>query len=127
MEKSNIKEILNDVTLLRFVKKHTANNLQEDNKVAEKKFNLTCGENSLSILDKTHSKLLVTNADFEGEIFTQFSIKQLQDLLDTIGKVEGEGELLIPAKSDMKEMLVRIGNDICVVCPLPAKEKEKKK
>jgi len=122
METQQIKELLNNLNLLRFVKKFTADNLLEDNKLAKEKFNIKTSENSISILDSTATKLLVTNAEFEGEIYTRFNLKQLAELLDTIGK---DGELLIPKNSDLREMIAKVGNDIVVVSPLPKADKKK--
>ena len=122
METSIIKEILNNTTLLRFVKRFTANNLLSDNQKAEK-FNVSIGKNSISILDNTATKLLITNADFKGEEYVSFNLKQLSDLIDVVGK---EGKLIIPANSEMREMICKINNDICIVCPLPKTDKSKK-
>ena len=124
MEMQEIKEILNNLNLLRFVRKHSADNLLDDNKLAKEKFNIKTNENSISVLDSTNTKLFVSNSDFEGEIFTRFNIKQLSELLDTIGKTEGE--LLIPLKSDLREMIAKVGNDVIVVSPLPKADKKKK-
>jgi len=123
METQQIKELLNNLNLLRFVKKFTADNLLEDNKLAKEKFNIKTSENSISILDSTATKLLVTNAEFEGEIYTRFNLKQLAELLDTIGK---DGELLIPKNSDLREMIAKVGNDVVVVSPLPKTDSTKK-
>jgi len=121
-----LKGLLNNLTLLRFIKKHTADNILEDNKMANDKFNITTSDESISVLDKTATKMLITKSDFEGEVFTSFNMKQLTELIDTIGNVEGE--LMIPLKSDMKEMIVKLkDNSVVVVCPLPSKEKVTKK
>jgi len=118
-----LKGLLNNITLLRWVKKYSADKLQEDSKFAEK-FNITSSENSVSILDTTNTKLLVTNAEFSGETFVEFNMKQLSELLDVVGK---EGTLVIPAKSDMREMIAKVGNSLVVICPLPQQEKKAKK
>jgi len=122
METEQIKGLLNNLNLLRFVRKFTADNLLEDNKLAEEKFNIKAGDNSISILDSTATKLLVTNSEFEGEIYTRFNLKQLAELLDTIGK---DGELIIPKNSELREMIARVGNDIVVISPLPKADKTK--
>jgi hypothetical protein len=123
MDTNVIKGWLNNQTLLRWVKKFSANNLLEDNKMANEKFSVTTEDTSISILDKTATKLLITNAEFEGGEYVRFNLEQLNDLIECVGK---KGELIIPAKSKMREMIAQIGNDIVVVCPLPQKEKVKK-
>lgn len=121
MDKSILKEILNNVTLLRWVRKFSANNLLEDNKKAES-FELSAGENSVSIMDKTATKLLVTNSTFEGKVLVKFNLEQLNDLIECVGK---KGELIIPDTKN-REMVAQIGTDIVIVCPLPVKDKSKK-
>lgn len=122
--KEQIKELLNNLTLLRFVRKFSADRLQEDNSFAEK-FNIKTNENSISILDTTQSKLLITNSEFNGEEYSKYNIKQLSELLDTIGTKEGE--LLIPKDSAMGEMICRVNKDIVVVCGLPKSDVKPKK
>jgi len=123
MDTNKLKEILNNLTLLRWVRKFSADNLLEDNTMANEKFKIKTSEDSVSILDTTATKLLVTNAEFDGEEFVRFNLKQLNDLLETIGK---DGELIIPKNSEMKEMIAQVGNNIAVVCPLPKKDTSKK-
>ena len=121
MEKTeNIKKLLNNLTLLKFVKKFSADNLLENNSMAKDKFNITSTDDSISILDTTATKLFVTNAEFKGEEYVRFNLKQLDELLQIVGK---EGELIIPKKSEMREMIAKVGNDIAVVCPLAQQDK----
>jgi hypothetical protein len=125
MEKNNrewLKGLLNNLTLLRWVKKFSSDRLLEDNKMANEKFNISSNENSISILDTTSTKLLVTNSNFKGEEFVRFNMKQLSELIDVVGK---DGELIIPSKSDMREMIAKVGNDMVIVCPLPQQDKKK--
>lgn len=122
MDTNKLKEILNNLTLLRWVRKFTADNLLEDNKMA-KKFNIKASVDSINILDSTATKLLITRAEYDGEELVRFNLKQLNDLLDTIGN---DGELIIPQKSEMNEMIAQVGSNIAVVCPLPKKDNSKK-
>ena len=101
MEKSSLKELLNDTILLKWVKKFSANNLLEDNKMANDKFKIATDKESISILDTTATKLLITKSDFEGEEYVRFNLEQLNDLIECVGK---KGELIIPANSEMKEI-----------------------
>lgn len=119
----NVKELLNNLTLLRFVKKFSADRICENDDFS-KKFNIKANENSISILDTTQSKLLVTNSEFTGEEYCKYNIKQLAELLDTIGTKEGE--LIIPKDSSLGEMICRVDRNLIVVCGLPKSDKPKK-
>lgn len=121
MDRSILKELLNNLTLLRWVKKFSSDNLLEDNKMAKEKFNVSSNENSVSILDSSATKLLVTKAQFEGEEYVTYNLEQLNDLIECVGK---KGTLIIPANKS-KEMIAKVGNDIIIVCPLPQKDKKK--
>lgn len=123
MDINKLKEILNNLTLLRWVRKFSADNLLEDNKMAKEKFKIKTSSDSVSILDTTATKLLVTNAEFDGEELVRFNLKQLDDLINNVGS---NGELIIPKNSEMKEMIAQVGNNIAVVCPLPKKDTSKK-
>ena len=124
MERSSLKELLNDTILLKWVKKFSANNLLEDNKMATDKSKIATDSESISILDTTATKLLVTKSDFEGDEFVRFNLTQLNDLIECVGN---KGELIIPANTEMREMIAKVGNDIIIVCPLPQKDKKSKK
>jgi len=123
MEINKLKEILNNLTLLRWVKKFSADNLLDDNKMAKEKFKIKPSADSVSILDATATKLLITNSEFDGEEIVRFNLNQLNELLETIGK---DGELIIPKNSQMKEMIASVNGNIAVVCPLPKADKSQK-
>jgi len=59
METDKLKQILNNLVLLKWVKKFSADNLLEDNKLAKDKFNIKANDNSVSIMDTTATKLLI--------------------------------------------------------------------
>ncbi len=65
MENQRLKQILNSINLLKFVRKHTADNLLENNDLA-KTFGVKTSENSISILDGNANKLFVSQARFDG-------------------------------------------------------------
>ena len=119
-----MKEILNNLTLLRFVRKFSADGIVENDDFA-KKFNIKANENSISILDTTQSKLLFTNSEFTGEEYCKYNIRQLAELLDTIGTKEGE--LIIPKDSSLGEMICKVDRNLIVVCGLPKSDKPSKK
>jgi len=120
METDKLKNILNNTTLLKWVKKFSADNLLEDNKLAKEKFNVKSTENSVSIMDATATKLFISNANFEGEEIVKFDLKQLSTLIELVGNT---GEVIIP-KSSLNEMIAKVNDDIVVVCPLPKEDKK---
>ena len=113
-----IKNLLNNLTLLRWVKKFSADNLMDDNHLADK-FNIKCNEDSISVGDNTMTKLLVTQARFNGKEYVRYNVKQLKEALDLVGS---EGELII-SEDNNKELFVQIKDTIVVVSPLPQTDK----
>ena len=122
METNKLKEILNNLILLKWVKKFSADNLLEDNKLAKEKFSIKATGNSVSIMDTTATKLFVTHSKFEGEELVRFDLAQLCSLIEIVGK---KGELIIPKNSTLNEMIAEVNEDVVVVCPLPKKEEVK--
>ena len=120
METENLKQILNNLTLLKWVRKFSSDNLLEDNELAKEKFKIKPTDNSISIMDTTATKLFITNSAFEGEELVRFDLAQLGNLIEIVGKT---GELIIPKNSTLKEMIAEVGEDIVVICPLPKTEK----
>ena len=117
----NLKNLLNNMVLLKWVRKYSADNLLDDNTLADK-FSVKCNENSISVGDKTLTKLLVTQARFNGKEFTRYNIKQLKDALDLVGD---SGELIISADNN-NEMFIQVKDTIVVVSPLPKTDTTKK-
>ena len=124
METDKLKQILNNLILLKWVKKFSADNLLEDNKLAKDKFKINSNENSVSIMDTTATKLFITQAEFTGEELVRFDLAQLGQLIEIVGT---KGELIIPKNSEMNEMIAEVDKDVVVVCPLPTKDKVKEK
>lgn len=122
MDTSKIKKLLNNLTLLKWVGKFSADNLLSDNKMAKEKFSIKASEESISVLDPTATKMLVTEAEFSGEEFVRFNLKQLSELLAVTGN---DGELVIPKVTKMKEMIAQVKGNVVVICPLPPKEAKK--
>jgi len=125
MDKNKLKEILNNVVLLKFIKVNSADNLLEDNKLAKEKFGIETSEDSISVMDTTATKMIVTSANFdEKNALVKFNLKQLQSLIDCVGS---SGELIIPkSKSGMNEMIAKVGSTLTIVCPLPKADKSQK-
>jgi len=117
-----VKNLLNNIALLKWVRKYSADNLCDDNKLAEK-FGVKCNEESLSIGDSTMTKLIVTQARFSGKEYTRFNIKQIKPVLDLLSGKEGEGELIVSAENN-NEMFLQIKDTIVIISPLPKTDKE---
>ncbi len=109
-----LKNLLNNVTLLKWVKKFSADNLQADNVLAEK-FGIRCNEESISVGDAALTKLFVTQARFAGKEIVRYNVKQLREALDLVG---AEGELII-AQDNNREMFIQAKDNVVVVSPLP--------
>jgi hypothetical protein len=119
--KESLKNLLNNMVLLKWVKKYSADNLLDDNSLATK-FGVKVNEDSISVGDDTLTKLLVTQARFSGKEFTRYNIKQLKDALEIVG---AEGELIISADNN-NEMFIQVKDTIVVVSPLPKTDTETK-
>ena len=109
-----VKNLLNNLTLLKWVRKFSADNLMDNNKLADK-FHIKCNEESVSVGDNTLTKLLVTQARFDGKEYVRYNVKQLKEALDLVGS---EGELII-SEDNNNELFVQVKDTIVVVSPLP--------
>jgi len=124
MEKNNrswLKNLLNNLVLLKWVRKFSADNLLEDNKLAEK-FGVRCNEESISVGDSTMTKLFVSQARYGGKEFVRYNIKQLKEAVDLVG---AEGELII-SEDNNRELFIQVKDSVVVVSPLPKTDTEKK-
>ena len=113
-----IKTLLNNNILLKWVKKFSADNLQDDNSLAMK-FGVKCNEESISVGDSTLTKLLITSARFSGNEYVRYNVKQLKETLDLVGS---EGELII-SKDNNKELFIQVKDTLVIVSPLPEVDK----
>jgi len=114
-----IKSLLNNVSLLKWVRKFSADNLCDDNSLAEG-FGVKCNEESISVGDTTMTKLIVTQARYNGEEHSRFNFKQIAGLVQILGS---EGELII-GKNDDKNMFLQIKDTVVIVSPLPKSDKK---
>lgn len=112
-----IKGLLNNQILLKWVKKYSADNLTQDNKLAEK-FGIKCSEESISVGDKTFHKLMVTQGRYEGKEYSRYNAKQLKETLDVVGK---ESELVVSA-DESKHLIIQVKDTAVVISPLPASD-----
>ena len=108
-----LQSLLNNLPLLKWVRKFTANKLLDDNTLAEK-FGIATNDDSVSVADSTLTKTLTTHCGFAGKVYTKFSMKQLAEVVRLLGD---KGELII-ADSEHRGMVVQIDDTCVVVCPL---------
>ena len=120
MDRDKIKEILQNLVLLKWIRKFSADNLIDDEKMA-KKFGVKTCDDSICCMDTTATKVIFTKSNFEGEEIVRFSMRQLSSLIDSVGS---SGELIIP-KSKLNEMVWIDGGNVAIVCPLPKSDKAK--
>jgi len=116
-----IKNLLNNLTLLKWVRKFSADNMLDDNSLAEK-FKVKCNEESISVGDSTLTKLLITQARFNGKEYVRYNVKQLKEALDLVGS---EGEMII-SEDNNKELFIQVKDTIVVVSPLPKTDRKEK-
>ena len=116
-----LKNLLNNMILLKWVKKYSADNLLDDNTLANK-FSVKCNEDSISVGDKTLTKLLITQARFNGKEFSRYNIKQLKGALELVGD---DGELIVSSENN-NELFIQVKDTVVVVSPLPKTDTEKK-
>ena len=109
-----IKNLLNNLVLLKWVRKFSADNLLEDNKLAND-FKVKCNEESISVGDKDLTKLLITQARYSGKEFVRYNIKQLKEALELVGS---EGELIV-SEDHKRELFIQVKDTVVVVSPLP--------
>lgn len=120
--RSWLKNLLNNLVLLKWVRKYSADNLLEDNKLADK-FGIKCNEESISVGDSTMTKLFVSQARYGGKEFVRYNIKQLKEAVDLVG---AEGELII-SEDNNRELFIQVKDSVVVVSPLPKADTGEKK
>jgi len=113
-----VKNLLNNLVLLKWVRKFSADNLLDDNKKAEE-FSVKCNTESISVGDKNMLKMLITQARYSGKEFVRYNIKQLKEALDLVGS---EGELII-SEDNNKELFIQIKDSVVIISPLPKEDK----
>jgi hypothetical protein len=111
-----LKGLLNNLPLLKWVKKYSADNLMADNKLATK-WGIKTSDESISIGDQGLVKMLVTNSRYEGSEHIRFNTKHIFEVLKEICK---EGELIISkgADGEAPEMFLQTENSVIVISSL---------
>jgi len=115
-----LKGLLNNLPLLKWVKKYSADNLMADNKLAHK-WGIKTTNESVSIGDKGIVKLLVTNSRYEGSEHVRFNVKHIFEVLKDICK---EGELIVSkgTADQPPEMFLQTENSVIVISSLGASD-----
>lgn len=108
-----IKKLLNNFTLLKWVKKFSADGLQSRD--ISKKFNVKSEDDSISISDANGVKIFFSSAKFDGKVYTIFDIKQIKEVLAMVGD---KGNLIIGDSKDKRLCYVEDGENIIVVAPV---------
>jgi len=129
MEKQNtykknlgwIKSLLNNLTLLKWVRKYTADSMLDDDKMAVK-YDLKTTDETICIPDITNTKLLSTHSRFDGKEYTRFNFKQIAEVIQIVGD---SGECIIRESED-KEMIIQINDTAIILLPLPTADKSNK-
>ncbi len=119
-----VKDLLNNMVLLKWVKKFSADGVQDDNKSAEK-LGITCAEGSISVMDISSIKMLVTQAEFKGEVHNKLSLNQLKEIIDCVGS---DGNVII-TKEKESPVFIQTDNVVVVLAPkvTTGDEEEKEK
>ena len=107
-----IKKILNNSSLLRWVKKFSADGLQE--KCNAETFNVETDDSSISIADTGMVKMFFSPSRFSGKTYVSFDVKQIKEVLSLI---EGEGRLIINESDDKRLCYIQSGNNVIVIAP----------
>ena len=113
-----LKDLLNNIPLLKWVKLYSADKMLETNELADK-MGVTTNKDSVSISDNTLTKVITTNAEFKGKAIVKFSMEQIVSLAKNFSELK-TGQLII-VDNDRKDMVVELKErkTIIFVCPLP--------
>lgn len=117
-----IKNILNNNSLLRWVKKFSADGLQEESKADS--FDVETDENTISISDVGMVKMFFSSSRFRGKTYISLDIKHIKEVL---ALVEGEGRLIINESDDKRLCYIQSGNNVVVIAPTSEAESQEKK
>ena len=117
-----IKNILNNSSLLRWVKKFSADGLQEENKADS--FDVETDENTISVSDVGLVKMFFSSSRFKGKTYISLDIKHIKEVLALI---EGEGRLIINESDDKRLCYIQSGNNVVVIAPTSEADSQGKK
>ncbi len=118
-----IKSLLNNLTLLKWVRKFTADSLLDDSTAYASKYGLKTTEETIGVPDKALTKVLFTHSRFSEEEYTRFNMKQIAEVIQVVG---ADGECIVRNSKD-KEMIIQIKDTSIVLLPLPQADKKEEK
>lgn len=117
-----IKTILNNSPLLKWVKKFSADGLQEESQ--GENFDVETDENSIVIADTGSVKMFFSSARFKGKTYISLDIKHIKEVL---ALVDGEGRLIINEHENKRLCYIQSDNNVVVIAPTSEEVQEKKK
>lgn len=117
-----IKKILNNFTLLKWVKKFSADGLQKDDN--SEIFEVETCEDSIALADTSMIKMFFSASRFDGKTYATFDIKQIKEVL---ALVEGDGKLIINEHDENRFCYIESEGNVVVIAPFSESEKKKKK
>lgn len=112
-----IKSLLNNNSLLKWVKKFSADGLQE--KPNGKNFSVKTSDDSICVADSSLTKMFFSSASFEGKIHVSFDLKQIREVLSL---AEEKGRLIISGDNDKRLAYVQTENNVIVIAPMTEEE-----
>lgn len=110
-----LKSILNNIVLLKWVRKYSADNFLKDTAMA-KKLCITTSEESIGILDTGAVKAIFTDARFEGKELARYTAKEVRSILEVLDS-KVDATFIVSAEGN-HELIVQQGNSIIVLCPV---------
>ena len=117
-----IKTILNNSSLLKWVRKFSADGLQEESQAEN--FDVETDENSIVIADTGSVKMFFSSARFKGKTYISLDIKHIKEVL---ALVDGEGRLIINEHDEKRLCYIQSENNVVVIAPTTEGEGKKKK
>ena len=117
-----IKTILNNSPLLKWVKRFSADGLQEESQAEN--FEVETSEDSIVIADTGLVKMFFSSARFDGKTYISLDIKHIKEVLSL---VDGEGRLIINESDDKRLCYIQSENNVIIIAPTSETEDKKKK
>lgn len=117
-----IKSLLNNLTLLKWVRKFTADSMLDETTEYSSRYGLKTTDETIGIPDKALTKVLFTHSRFSEDEYTRFNMKQIAEVIAVVGD---SGECIVRNSKD-KEMIVQIKDTSVVILPLPRADKKEK-
>ena len=89
-----IKRILSNISLLKWVRQFSADNLSEDvTKIADNfKDYIKISQDTIGLMDESNVKMLLTDTKFNGKALAIYSLEHIEQIIKAIGI---EGRLIV--------------------------------